>query len=86
MDVDLETRLFEETEQGRRRSVLFAIIVATGAVCISTATIALLAPPGAPAVGVVFALVGGCLLVFGGYIHRGGVPGLFEDEQLLWRL
>ncbi|MDS0259738.1 hypothetical protein NDI56_10070 [Haloarcula sp. S1CR25-12] len=77
-------QFFDDSETGARRSVLFAITVATGALCLASATSVVVS-----GASLVYAALLGALgvgvLVFGGYLQQGHFEALVADDQLLWR-
>jgi hypothetical protein len=77
-------QLFASTETGARRSVLFAITVATGALCLASAASVVVSGTGVLYAALVGALWVG-VLVFGGYLQQGYVESLFSDEEFLWQ-
>ena len=80
----MDRQLFEETETGARRSVLFAITVATGALCFASATSVVVSGAN-PVVAVLLGALGIGVLVFGGYLQQGRFDELVDDEDLLWQ-
>jgi len=76
-------QLFEGSQQGARRSVLFAIAVATGSLCLTAATSVVVSGAG-PLYAVVLGALGGSVLVFGGYLQQGRFDALLADDQVLW--
>ncbi|MBX0287792.1 hypothetical protein [Haloarcula salinisoli] len=80
----MDQQLFDETETGARRSVLFAITVATGALCFVSATSVVVS--GASTVWALpLAALGIGVLVFGGYLQQGHFEELVEDDEFLWQ-
>jgi len=67
-----------------RRSVLFAIAVATGALCLAAAT-SVVVSGASPAFAVLLGALGVGVPVFGGYLQQGYFGTLVADDQLLWR-
>ena len=80
----LDIELFDETEAGARRSVLFAITVATGALCFAAAT-SVVVSGASPAFAAVLGALGIGVLVFGGYLQQGHFDELVDDEEFLWQ-
>ncbi len=74
--------LFDSTEAGARRSVLFAITTATGALCFAATTSVIVSGTvnvwAAPLAG-----FGTVVLVFGGYLQQGQFEGLVGDDEFL---
>jgi len=80
----MDEELFDETEAGARRSVLFAITVATGALCFAAATSVVVS--GASTVWALpLGALGIVVLVFGGYLQQGHFEELVEDDEFLWQ-
>jgi len=80
----MDQQLFDETETGARRSVLFAITVATGTLCFASATSVVVS--GAQTVWALpLAALGIVVLVFGGYLQQGRFDELLDDEELRWQ-
>jgi len=77
-------QLFESSEEGARRSVLFAITVATGALCLAAAT-SVIVSGATLAYAALLGALGVGVLVFGGYVQQGHFDRLVEDEELLWQ-
>lgn len=80
----MDTQLFDSTEAGARRSVLFAITAATGTLCFAAAT-SVVVSGASPAVAAVLGALGVGVLVFGGYLQQGQFEELVDDEEFLWR-
>jgi len=81
----MDRQLFKSTETGARRSVIFAITVATGALCLAAAASAVVSGTNL-LVGVLLGAFGAGVLVFGGSLQRGYFDSLFDDQQVFWRL
>ena len=80
----MDSQLFDNSEVGARRSVLFAITVATGVLCIASATSVVVSGAN-PLVAMLLGVLGIGVLVFGGYLQQGHFDELVEDEELLWQ-
>jgi len=80
----MEKELFDSSETGARRSVLFAITVATGALCLTAATSVIVSGAGIP-YAALLTVLGVGVLVFGGYLQQGHFDELTDDEQFLWQ-
>jgi len=80
----MDQQLFDSSETGARRSVLFAITVATGVLCIASATSVVVSGSN-PLVAVLLGTLGMGVLVFGGYLQQGGLDELVNDDEFLWR-
>ncbi len=80
----MDQQLFDETETGARRSVLFAITVATGTLCFAAAT-SVVVSGASPAFAVLLGALGVVVLVFGGYLQQGHFEELVDDDEFLWR-
>jgi hypothetical protein len=80
----MDQQLFDETESGARRSVLFAITVATGALCFASAT-SVVVSGASPIWALPLAVLGTGVLVFGGYLQQGHFEELVDDEEFLWQ-
>ena len=80
----MERQLFENSESGARRSVLFAITAATGALCLASAT-SVVVSGASPAFAVLLGALGVGVLVFGGYLQQGHFDELVEDDEFLWQ-
>ena len=79
-----DSELFDSTEAGARRSVLFAITVATGALCFASATSVVVSGAN-PVWALPLAALGIGVLVFGGYLQQGRFDELVEDDEFLWQ-
>jgi len=80
----MDSELFGDSEQDARRSVLFAITVATGALCFASAT-SVVVSGASPLVGALLGALGIGVLVFGGYLQQGHFDELVDDEEFLWQ-
>ncbi|MDS0282312.1 hypothetical protein [Haloarcula onubensis] len=80
----MDSQLFDSTEAGARRSVLFAITVATGALCFASAT-SVVVSGASPAFAALLGALGVGVLVFGGYLQQGRFDELVADEEFLWQ-
>jgi len=80
----MDSELFGDSEREARRSVLFAITVATGALCFAAAT-SVVVSGASPLVGALLGALGIGVLVFGGYLQQGHFETLVEDEEFLWQ-
>lgn len=79
----MERQLFQNSEAGARRSVLFAIAVATGALCPASAS-SVAVTGASPAFAVLLGVLGVGVLVFGGY-QQGHFDQLVADDEFLWQ-
>ncbi|WP_324664150.1 hypothetical protein [Haloarcula sediminis] len=79
----MDRQLFDSSETGTRRSVLFAITVATGALCFAAATSVVVSGASA-AFATLLGAIGVVVLVFGGYLQQGRFERLVDDDQLIW--
>ena len=80
----MDQQLFENSEAGARRSVLFAITVATGPLCLASAT-SVAVTGASSAFAMLLGALGVGVLVFGGYLQQGHLDGLVEDDEFLWQ-
>ena len=80
----MNRQLFDSSETGARRSVLFAITVATGALCFTAATSVVVSGANA-AFATLLGAIGVVVLVFGGYLQQGHFERLVDDDQLIWQ-
>ena len=80
----MDQPLFDDTETGARRSVLFAITVATGALCV-VAAMSVVVSSANPIWALPLAALGIGVLVFGGYLQQGRFDELVDDEEFLWQ-
>ena len=78
-------QLFADTVEGRRRSVLFAIAIAAGVLCLAAASSVVVAGQ-SPLLATVFAVLGGTTLAFALLVYAGRFVGLTADEQVFWEL
>lgn len=72
--------MFESSKRGRRRSVLFAIVVGTAFLAIAAGAGAVV-QAASPAVGIVFLVVGLALLGFGFTIATGKMDHFLFDQE-----
>lgn len=71
---------FEDSPAGRKRSVFFAIGVATGFLCLAAATSALYASGANAPVAAVLIILGSMAFGFSSMTAMGRFEGLFEAE------
>ena len=79
----LDSQLSGDSEREVRRSVLFALTAATGALCITSAT-SVVVSGASPLFGVLLGALGIAVLVFGGYLQQGHFDELVDDEEVRW--
>ncbi|WP_262180272.1 hypothetical protein [Haloarcula laminariae] len=80
----MDRQLFDNSEAGTRRSILFAITIATGALCFTAATSVVVSGANA-AIAALLGALGVVVLVFGGYLQQGQFEGLVNEEQGIWQ-
>lgn len=78
-------QLFEANTTERRRSILFAMAVATGFLGVAATSAVLVSVQHLPTVAVL-SVLSGLAFVFAGFLSAGHLDGLTADEELLWQL
>ena len=78
-------QLFEANTTERRRSILFALAVATGFLGVAAGSAVLASARHLPTV-VALSVLSGLAFVFAGFLFAGRLDGLTADDELLWQL
>lgn len=79
------TQLFEANTTERRRSLLFAMAIATGFLGVTAATTVVVSVRHLPTVAVL-GVLSALAFVFAGFLFAGRFDSLTDDDELLWQL